>query len=120
MYLIIGKVHGQIEENNESKALAFDSTGEKKELGCGIVCELTVGFVLSIDEEEVWFFLFRSRFTSRMLSIVFFEIDNWLGLYYDTCPGFFDWEKLSAFRYVLGFVEPLYHRFCLVSMFFIF
>ena len=53
MYLIIGKVHGQTEENNESKALAFDSTGEKKELGCGIVCELTVGFVLSIDEEEV-------------------------------------------------------------------
>ena len=53
LYLIIGKVHGQIEENNESKSLAFDSTDEKRELGCGILCELTGGFVLSIDEEEV-------------------------------------------------------------------
>ena len=51
LYLII--MHGRIEENNESKYLAFDYTSEKSELGCGIVCESPGGFVLSIGEEEV-------------------------------------------------------------------
>ena len=31
MYLIIGKIDGHIEENNESKYLVFDSTDECKE-----------------------------------------------------------------------------------------
>ena len=53
MYLIIGKVYGQIEENNESKSLVSYSKDEKSELGCGIVCEFMGGFVLSTEEEEV-------------------------------------------------------------------
>lgn len=42
------------------------------------------------------------------------------GLYFDTCRGFLKWEKLAVFRYILVFVEQLYQRLRLVSMFLIF